>query len=1129
MKPERKRVFSVINFILGRCGSGKSTEVLRRIEKTLRETELDVLLIVPEQQTVVWETKMAEVIPESLSLRVEVTNFTRLANSVFREFGGLAVNRCDDGGRALILWRAMLSVWDGLNVYSKGIDGREDKNLPALMAAVGEMKQNGVTPLKLEEAAYALEQSEGESELTRRLSDLSLIFSAYEDLLHEEYCDKHDVMNALCETLEGVGRDYFKGKACFVDSFFSLTMHQKRILRSMMSRSAELTVTFSLDADETDELRFREVRAYYESMVRLANEIMGGTDELNIVKLTKDLRHRENSPLYRIEKTLFSGSSPADNEIPDENEADNASHAVRVIKCADPYEEAELCATLIEKLTREGCRYSDIGVVARNMGSRCGIIDNALRRHGIPCFISERSALAANPAIRLITSLLDVKANGWLRRDVLRMIKTGLTPLLDYECDLLEEYTATWNIRGQRMFAEEESWTMNPSGYRRDLDPWGEETLAIVNGARKKLFPAVLKFCGIFDSKNEPDQDENNANSQKNCAPVREICRGIVDFAMEMGLYHSLTKQAEALQRDGCMREAEQTKQVWQNICRALDKLVLILGDTPLDAGRFSGLFTYVCSSMDIGTIPTAMDEVVLGSSDGVRFSEVDHMIILGSVEGEFPGTAQDLGFFCDADKLKLANVGVTLSDTTDLQSAKEYFMYYRTACLAKKSLTVLVPSSDGEMSQGAIGICSLLGDGIVTSYGELPLAERMYHPASADYAVSYETGETRARLAEIAAERNGKNRHVHMSIAVSNEKVSDHTLGKLFGNRMSMSQSRIDKYVKCPFSYWCRYVMNLKEGAKAEISQLDIGLFVHEVMEKFFAVTGDRTYPLPPEETERIADEIIRDYVMALDQRSMNGRLRYLFIRLRRNVLCFLESMMEELAESEFKPIAFELPIGVKADGKLSLDAIAFRLDDGAEVSLNGVADRVDLYKNQDTGLSYIRVVDYKTGSKTFSLEDVRMGLNVQLLLYLFSIWKGRHTALTGETEVLPAGAVYFSARPGDVTSDKMLSREEAKALIKSKITRSGLFLADEDVLSAMDRSGKFIPVKMQGGKAAESKNLVSLEEFGKLYSELENTIVRISTEIREGNAAANPLIRGDRSPCDYCSHAPICRVGTK
>lgn len=1120
----------MINFITGRCGTGKSTEVMNRMKKLLDETDLEAVLIVPEQQTVVWETKIAAFLPENQYLRVEVTNFTRLANSVFREYGGLAVNRCDDGGRALILWRAMLSVWDGLTVYSKGIDGREDKNLPSLMAAVGEMKQNGITPLKLEEAAYQLERLDGESELTRRLYDLSLVYSAYEELLHEEYCDKNDIMNALCETLEGVGQGYFEGKACFVDSFFSLTMHQKRIMHCIMKRAAEVTVTFSCDTADTGEIQFGEVRAYFDSMVRMAKDVLEEKNgEINLIKCGKDLRHPDGSPLSFVEKQLFGFSEDAspDSETLHSGTAEKnpASDSVRVIKCADKYEEAEMCASLIEKLIRQGSRYSDIAVVARNMTGRCGIVDTALRRHGIPCFISERSALAQDPAVRLITSLLDVQANGWLRKDVIRMIKTGLTPLADYECDLLEEYTATWNIRGRRLFAEEEAWTMNPDGYRREKSPWGEETLAIVNGAREKLFPSVLKFCRIFDEKEPPDTTENQ--TPVNQASVREICAGIVNFALEMGLYSSIMKKAGELAAEGYVREAEQTKQVWQAICAALDKLVLILGDTPLDAGRFGGLFTYVCGSMDIGTIPTAMDEVVLGSSDGVRFSEVEHMIILGSVEGEFPGTAEDTGFFCDADKLKLSNVGISLSNDTTLRTAQEYFMYYRTACLARKSLTVLVPVSEGEMSQGASRLCAVLGEEIVTSYGELPLSERMYHPSSADYAVSYESGAERALLEKLSGERSRAEDFSDVGIEVSAERVSSVTLGQLFGKRMSLSQSRIDSYVNCPFSYWCRYVMKLKESAKAEIALPDIGVFVHEVLEKFFAVTAGMAYPLAREETERIADEIIGDYVASLGERNLNGRLHYLFIRLRRNVICFLESIMEELAESEFRPIAFELPIGISEEGKVSLDAISFRLDDGSEVSLRGIADRVDLYKNPETGMAYVRVVDYKTGAKTFSLEDVQLGLNVQLLVYLFSIWKGRHTAITGETEVYPAGAVYFSARPGDVSSDRMLSPEEAKELIKSHIVRSGVFLADESVLDAMDKTGKYIPVKLKGGKPAGMKNLVTMEEFGKMYDDLKSTIARIGTEIRNGNAAASPLVRNGRSPCEYCAHYPICRHG--
>ena len=39
--------------------------------------------------------------------------------------------------------------------------------------------------------------------------------------------------------------------------------------------------------------------------------------------------------------------------------------------------------------------------------------------------------------------------------------------------------------------------------------------------------------------------------------------------------------------------------------------------------------------------------------------------------------------------------------------------------------------------------------------------------------------------------------------------------------------------------------------------------------------------------------------------------------------------------------------------------------------------------------GKLYLRVVDYKSGRKKFDLANVRMGLDIQMLLYLFALQK--------------------------------------------------------------------------------------------------------------------------------------------
>lgn len=1153
----------MLNYITGRSGTGKSTAVVELIKQTVSETDRDIVLIVPEQQTVVWETRIAESLPESAYLRLEITNFTRLANSVFREFGGLADTVVDEGSRALIVWRAMLSVWGGMTVFNKTAGGREDRNIPHLLRALDELKGSGISPADAEAALDKLDETD--QSLSARLRDAVLVYAAYNTLLHEEYIDRGDLLDNLAVTLRD--HPYFKGKSVFVDSFFSLTRAEERILEQIIRQATDVTITFACPGTPSDdELQFAEVREFYKTALRIAAR--AGRD-VNRISLDTDHRHKPSTALSAVERYLFDyGTSVTP---PDPSTLDGCEN-VEILRCADRFDEAEACASLIDRLVREGYRYSDIAVVARDMKKLEGITDTALRAHGIRCFISEPGDVSSSPAVRLILSALGVQASGWMRRDLIRMIKTGLTPLDEYESDVFELYTETWNIRGKRMYTNEEGWSMNPDGYKTERTPRAEIMLKLANRAREKLIPPLEKFLSVFES-----------DGKTVPADVRTICESIVCFAEDIGLEAALERTADEYRARGMTAEAEKIGAGWQAVCEILDRMVTMLDGVTLDAGRFSGLFQRVASSMDVGTIPTGIDEVVLGSSSGVRFDEVKCVILLGSVEGEFPGSPADDGtFFSDSDRVRLETIGLDIA-TPDLKlrTAREYFMYYRTAAAATEKLYILAPiTGDTSLSEGASRIAAILGDARVTSFGAKPLGEVLYHPSSAEYLLSRRHGDGAEHdfLEQLAKETNTQFHDVPLTAAgdvvrlneeESTEENADDKLpvenSKDFPRRrISLTQSRIEKFIDCPFLYWCQYKMKLKDDAKAELSTPDVGVFVHEILEKFFRdLPPDTDYTaMSRDEIERHADRCIADYLRRLAKQSgmwdlirlqteetnaaapsdelkkivpegiqMDARLEYLFIRLRRSVLVFLEAILREIAQSGFTPAAFELPIGVTPNDPndpRAVTPVKFVTEDGFEVVLRGIADRVDIYKAED-GQSYVRVVDYKTGSKTFSLDDVKQGIGVQLLIYLFSVWKSGIPGIAKPGELLPAGAVYFSARPGSGLSESWLTADEARELVIKNIGRSGIFLADEEILDAMDRglTGEYIPVKKsKSGEIKSTAALATLEEFGQLYRELSDTIAGIATEITSGIAHAVPKMRGGRLPCEYCSNKLICRI---
>jgi ATP-dependent helicase/nuclease subunit B len=64
-----------------------------------------------------------------------------------------------------------------------------------------------------------------------------------------------------------------------------------------------------------------------------------------------------------------------------------------------------------------------------------------------------------------------------------------------------------------------------------------------------------------------------------------------------------------------------------------------------------------------------------------------------------------------------------------------------------------------------------------------------------------------------------------------------------------------------------------------------------------------------------------------------------------------------------------------------------------GAEISVSGKVDRVDGWVHD--GKLYLRIIDYKTGKKSFSLSDIWYGMGMQMLIYLFVLKKSGAAAM--------------------------------------------------------------------------------------------------------------------------------------
>ena len=229
--------------------------------------------------------------------------------------------------------------------------------------------------------------------------------------------------------------------------------------------------------------------------------------------------------------------------------------------------------------------------------------------------------------------------------------------------------------------------------------------------------------------------------------------------------------------------------------------------------------------------------------------------------------------------------------------------------------------------------------------------------------------------------------------------------------------------------------------------------------------------------------------------------------------MLVMLTHIIAELCQSDFEVADCELKIGK------DIPSYTVQLPGGQNIAIIGNVDRVDVMKTEEG--AFLRIIDYKTGGKTFRLSDILFGLNLQMLMYLCSI-----QANGGERygDLTPAGILYMPAVVPNIRADG-LDEEGIQSKIDSDFQMNGLLLDDVRVIKGMDKTenAKYIPVKISGGSPKKSDSLATLAQFGKIFEKLQNTVAQMGEKLFDGDVQAVPL-KGGADACQYCPYDSVC-----
>ena len=416
----------MLNFILGPSGSGKSYQMLAELRARAERGERSIL-IVPEQFTSSTEGQLYRTLGDSLSAYVESYSFTSLAEALLRRYGGAAVPTLTEAGRALLLRRATDSLLDKVVYYNR--QRRSAAFCEKAAQTINELKSAGVTPEML--ARYA--NAPGADR--EKLSELALIYNAYEGLLAQSAMDPGDRQQRAAERLDAA---FFAGCAVYIDEFDTFNAPKRALLAAMLP-AADVTVCLCCDGEQDTAGGmglFSGAKNVVNTLKRMAADAAIPT---HTVVLSDDRRHADAPALAELNLLLADPAYTPDVTV------DPAHPAITYHAAASRQAEAKAVAAEIAARARRGTPYSRMAVICRNADQYLAPLRYEFRLQNIPLFCDEATSPENTAPARAVHAALDL-LRGVSSRSVLRLLKTGLVDLPDTQQCALENYAYTWRL-----------------------------------------------------------------------------------------------------------------------------------------------------------------------------------------------------------------------------------------------------------------------------------------------------------------------------------------------------------------------------------------------------------------------------------------------------------------------------------------------------------------------------------------------------------------------------------------------------------------------------------------------------------------------------------------------------------
>ena len=353
---------------------------------------------------------------------------------------------------------------------------------------------------------------------------------------------------------------------------------------------------------------------------------------------------------------------------------------------------------------------------------------------------------------------------------------------------------------------------------------------------------------------------------------------------------------------------------------------------------------------------------------------------------------------------------------------------------------------------------------------------------------------------------------YTNQALPLSKELIHD-----LYGDTISGSVTRMEKFAGCAFSHFMQYGLRLRKRLVHEILPTDMGKVFHKTME----LVGKRSdWKFADDESrDEFVDAMVELAVTDVQKELFESshRNEYVLERMKRISKRAVWAMEQHIKRGDFTPEEYEIAFGEENH----LDSMTFALEDGEKMIFSGVVDRMDSVEDEEN--KYLKIIDYKSGKQKFDFAKIFHGLQMQLIIYMNAMME-LYEKKSGK-RVYPAGMFYFHMDDPVVNVEH---EREANDKILKDLKMSGVVNEDFQLIDHMEHTGPegylTLPVRATKSGYDKRSSILNTTQLLNLGKYVEKKMTDLGNSLMHGDISIKPYEYEGRKPCEYCEFKNIC-----